>query len=433
MMVIRNMSNRQRIAGAAAAGVLVVGGAGFLVLRDDDSSSPPDPGDPVEQTTSTGNTRDSEDTTTTTTPSAPAPLADVTLTAVEIGQFDAPIALVERAEDQDLYVAERGGRVVRLTVEGEGGDRSYTPADEPVIDISDEVTTDGERGLLDIAFSPDGTQLFLSYSQAPEGTSRVISYDFDGTAVDLGSRREIISVEDFAPNHNGGDIQFGPDGYLWFAMGDGGGAGDPAQTAQDTNQLLGKLIRIDPLGATDGEPYAIPEDNPFVDGSGGRPEIWLYGVRNPWRFSFDSATSDLWIGDVGQNAWEEIDFLPASAGTGRGANLGWSEMEANHPFEGGTNPPGAVIPIFEYPTGASGCAVTGGVIYHGTANPGLDGAYLFGDFCESNLRAIRQSGGQVVDERTFDVEVPSLVSFGVDRDGDVYAVSLDGGIYRLDP
>lgn len=431
---------RKLLVGAGVLAVLLTGAlVAFLVLRGDGDEEALDAGNPVEPSTTT---TAGDGSTGTAAATSAVPLADVSLTPVEIGQFDAPIALVERTNDRDLYVAERAGRVIRVAVADEGGQRTYTPAGEPLLDISDQVTTDGERGLLDIAFSPDGTRLFLSYSQAPEGTSTIVSYDFvNGTAIDEGSRREILTIEDFAPNHNGGDIEFGPDGYLWIAMGDGGGSGDPEQTGQDTNQLLGKLLRIDPMGATGGQPYAIPPDNPFADGAGGRPEIWLYGVRNPWRFSFDAgppgarrgATNDLWIGDVGQGAWEEIDYLPATGDTGRGANLGWSEMEGAHPFEDGSNPPDGVLPIFEYPNPDGGCAITGGVVYRGAANPDLQGAYLFGDFCQPQLRAIRQDGGRVVDERIFDVEVSSLVSFGVDDDGEVYAVSLDGPIYRLDP
>jgi glucose/arabinose dehydrogenase len=425
------MKDRRKVAAVAAAAVVVVGGVAYLVLRDDGDGGQIDAGQPVEQSTTSGT---GDQSTTTTAEAAAAPLADVTLTASEIGEFEAPIAIVQRTNDRDLYVAERAGRVIRVRTHGIGSDKTYTPDEDPIIDISDEVTTDGERGLLDIAFSPDGSWLYLSYSHAPEGTSRIIAFNFtNGTSIDLDSRREILSIEDFAPNHNGGDIEFGPGGYLYFAMGDGGGGGDPERTAQNTDQLLGKLMRIDPVGAAAGEAYAIPPDNPFADGSGGRPEIWLYGVRNPWRFAFDPDNDDLWIGDVGQSAWEEIDYLPAGDGMGRGANLGWSEMEGAHSFEGGSNPADGVLPIFEYPNPDGGCAITGGVVYRGTVNPGLAGAYLYGDFCEPQLRAVRQSGGSVVDQRTFDVEVPSLVSFGVDDDGEVYVVSLEGPIFRLDP
>ena len=407
---------------AAAVGTLLVVSAG---CGDDD-----DKGDPIQ-----GQVDDTEaDVPTTDAEGAEVvPLADVDLTLTSIGEFDSPIAIVNRADDTNLYVAGWNGTVTRVAVEGEGTDRTYTPESEPILDIDDEVITEGERGLLDITFSPDGGRLYVSYSAEPDGTSTVASYAFDGTSVAEGSRKEVITVEDFAENHNGGDITFGPDGFLYVAMGDGGGGGDPETNGQDTEALLGKILRIDPEGAAGDEPYAIPADNPFADGSGGRPEIWIYGVRNPWRYSFDSATGDLWVGDVGQGSWEEVDWLPAADGGGKGANLGWNEMEGSHPFEGGTNPDGAVLPIYEYETGDDGCAITGGVVYHGSVKA-LEGAYLFGDSCQSYVRAIRPVDGEVVDEARYeDATAEQLVSFGTDNDGDVYVVALGGGeIFRVD-
>jgi glucose/arabinose dehydrogenase len=300
-----------------------------------------------------------------------------------------------------------------------------------VLDISADVVADGERGLLDIEFSDDGGTLYVHYSLAPSGDTRVAAYTMAGDDVDTGSYRELLAVEDPYPNHNGGEMEIGPDGFLYIALGDGGGGGDPEGNGQDTQALLGKILRIDPGSPSGSQAYGIPPDNPFEDGGGGRPEVWLYGVRNPWRFSFDRATEDLWIGDVGQNQWEEIDLLPAAAGGGRGANLGWNEMEATHPFEGGSNPEGGVLPVFEY-SHDEGCSVTGGVVYRGSAIPGLAGAYLFGDYCQGDVRALRARDGQVTEDRTFDAHVDQLVSFAEDADGEVYALSLLGGIYRLD-
>jgi glucose/arabinose dehydrogenase len=369
------------------------------------------------------------------TPEAAA-LADLDLGLAEVGEFDAPISIVPRPDDTRLFVAERPGRVIELTVEGAGDDRTYTPADEPLLDISDSVTTEGERGLLDIAFSPDGARLYVSYSALPDGTSTIVSYDYDGETLDESSRREILTISDFASNHNGGDIEFGPDGYLWIAMGDGGGAGDPERNGQDTGSLLAKLLRLDPEStAASGEPYAIPEDNPFADGQGGEPEIWLYGVRNPWRFSFDRENDDLWIGDVGQDEWEEIDWLPAADGAGKGANLGWNEMEGSHPYNDGTEPDGAVLPIYEYnhSDDEGGCSVTGGAVYRGTGIEGLWGAYVFADYCTGTVRALRIDGdGQVTDERSFDdANVSEIVSFNEDNNGEIYVVSLGGSVSRL--
>jgi len=352
------------------------------------------------------------------------PLADVNVTLTEVTEADTPMALVARTGTDTLYVAEREGRVRPLT----GGSLA-----EPIVDISDEVVTSVEQGLLDIEFSADGATLYLHYSVAPDGDTRVISYPVSGDAVDTDGRRELLAVEQPFDNHNGGDIEIGPDGYLYVALGDGGGGGDPEGNGQDTQALLGKILRIDPA-ATTGDDYGIPADNPFADGAAGAPEVWVYGARNPWRLDFDEATGDLWVADVGQNAFEEIDLLPAADGAGRGANLGWNEMEGAHPFEGGSNPDGAVLPVFEYDRSEGGCSVTGGVVYRGSAIPGLVGAYLFTDYCDGRLRAIRAAGGQTVDERTFDdVSGNSLVSFGTDAAGEVYVLSLDGAVYRLDP
>ena len=401
---------------ALAVACLAVVVAGACGGDDDDADSLSATTSP--STTSTTATPDS-------TSGAPAvpPLADVAVTLTEVTEADTPTALVARADTDTLYVAERDGRVRPLS----GGTLG-----EPILDISDDVVTDAEQGLLDIEFSPDGALLYVSYSVAPDGDTRVASYPVSGDAVDTAGRRELLAVEQPYPNHNGGDIEIGPDGYLYVALGDGGSGGDPQGNGQDTQALLGKILRIDPAGAA-GDDYAIPADNPFADGAAGAPEVWLYGVRNPWRIAFDAETDDLWVADVGQDAFEEIDLLPAADGGGRGANLGWNEMEGAHPYEGGSNPDGGVLPVFEYDREDGGCSVTGGVVYRGAAIPALDGAYLFTDYCDGRLRAIRAEGGQTVDETTFDAEGANLISFGTDSSGEVYVLSLDGGIYRLDP
>jgi glucose/arabinose dehydrogenase len=375
----------------------------------------------------------STDTSTTTAPadgststSSPAvPLDQLELTLTEVGEADSPTALVARAGTESLYVAEREGRVREVTVSGSG---ELEVADDPILDISDDVVTSGEQGLLDIEFSTDGSVLYVSYSIDPSGDTRIAEYPMRGNVP--GQRRELLAVEQPFENHNGGDIEMGPDEFLYVALGDGGDAGDPDDRGQDTGDLLGKILRIDPTRPAGGEQYGIPAGNPFADGANGRPEIWLYGVRNPWRISFDRSSGDLWVADVGQNEWEEINLLPASSGGGGGANLGWNQMEGTHEFEG-ENPDGAVLPVFEY-SHDEGCSVTGGVVYRGTAIPGLTGAYLFGDFCAGELRALRADAGGVSEERTFDTGVGDLVSFGEDSAGEVYVLSLGGGIYRLD-
>jgi glucose/arabinose dehydrogenase len=406
-----------------AAGLVGLGLAG---CGDDD-----DGGASVVTTTTDGSATEGEPPTSGPTTDAEAPLDGIEIAATPVAQVDSPTALVVRPGSPTMYVAERDGRVRPVTVTGTGRDRSYQVG-EPVLDISADVVADGERGLLDIEFSDDGGTLYVHYSLAPDGDARVAAYTMDGDQVDTGSYRELLAIEDPFPNHNGGEMEFGPDGYLYIALGDGGGGGDPEGNGQDTQALLGKILRIDPANPSGGRAYGIPPDNPFADGEGGRPEVWLYGVRNPWRFSFDRANGDLWIGDVGQNEWEEIDQLATAAGAGRGANLGWNEMEATHPYEGGSNPDGGVLPVFEY-SHDEGCSVTGGVVYRGSAIPGLGGAYLFGDYCQGDVRGLRVRDGQLTEERTFDAHVDQLVAFAEDADGEVYALSLLGPIYRLDP
>lgn len=427
-----------------AAGLLLLGGAS---CGDDDegaSATTSSDADPPEDTTE------------------PDPdLAELDLSLTEIGQFDQPLAIVGRPGDTALFVAEKAGRVIRLAVEGEGADRTYTADPEPVVDISDDVATsenpNDERGMLDVAFSPDGERLYVHYtalasSEDIAAVSRVVSYDYlapgeapaedseepTGASVDEGSRREVISIEQPFANHNGGSIVFGPDGYLYVGWGDGGAANDPQSNGQNPETLLGSVLRIDPEGAGTDEPYAIPDDNPFAGGEGGAPEVWLYGVRNPWRFSFDAVTGDLWIGDVGQNEWEEINLLPASGDepAGRGANLEWNEMEGTHAFEGGSPPPDGVPPVWEYPIADQPeCAVVGGYVYSGQAIPELDAVYLFSDFCNSELQALTVRDGEA-SHTTLDVGAESLASFGqenIDNGGEIYLVSQNGPVYRLDP
>lgn len=354
-------------------------------------------------------------------------LAAARVVLTPVATLDRPTALRSRAGTDALYVAERSGRLRRLDPAGGG---AFAVAPEPVVDFSDRVGTGGEGGFLGFAFSPDDTRLYVSYT-TPELDSRIDEYAVDGDEVDEGSRREVLAVEQPYPNHKGGDLHFGPDGFLWYGLGDGGGSGDPSENAQDTGALLGKLLRIDPR-ASGVDPYAIPAGNPFVGQAGARPEVWAFGLRNPWRFSFDRATGDLWIADVGQGDIEEIDWL--AAGTGAGTNFGWDLVEGTRSYEG-SPPPGAVGPVFEYTHDEGGCAVSGGVVYRGDAIPALRGAYLFGDYCLARLRALVVDGGRLAGERDLDAPVPGglLVSFGEDAAGEVYVLSLGGDVSRLDP
>ncbi|HEX6311151.1 MAG TPA: PQQ-dependent sugar dehydrogenase [Acidimicrobiia bacterium] len=352
-------------------------------------------------------------------------LAAAAVTLTPVADIEAPTAMAVREGDTALYVTERAGRVVAVR------DGALDP--QPVLDLTGQVATGGERGLLGLAFSPDGTHLYVHYSDS-DGDTRVEEYAMaDGTA-NPSTARELLALDQPQSNHNGGQLVVDADGLLYIGLGDGGAAADqgpghaPEGNGQSLDTLLGKILRIDPR-ATEGAAYTVPADNPFAAG-GGLPEIYAYGLRNPWRFSFDRETGDLWIGDVGQNAWEEIDYLPA--GSAAGANLGWPQREGTHEFRG-ERPPGAVDPIFEYPNPAEGCAVTGGYVYRGEAIPDLTGAYVFADYCEGDLRALVQEGGAVVAERFLDVGAANIAAFGQDRSGELYVLSQGDGLLRLDP
>ena len=354
---------------------------------------------------------------------------------------DTPMAMAVRAEDEDLvYVALRGGRLVRF--DPSAGPDAQDGADT-VLDFSGDVSTDSERGFLGVAFAPDGGHLYTSYTN-PDGDTRIDEYAVTGSGagatIDQGSRREVLAVDQPYPNHNGGGIAFGPDGLLYVGLGDGGAGGDPEDRAQDPTELLGKMLRIDPAGGEEST-YGVPEDNPNVGGANGseaRTEIWLRGVRNPWRWSFDSVTGDLWIADVGQNAIEEINYLPhdgTGRNAGRAANLGWNEMEGDQPFEGGEPPSGYVPPVATYTHDEGGCSVTGGYVYRGTDLPELHGAYLYTDYCHARLEGLIVDGSrQIRDEADLgDLPQGAPVSFGEDADGELYVLFDGGQIVRLTP
>ena len=366
-------------------------------------------------------------------------LDSIELGIQEIAEVDEPIALAARPGSLDLYIAEKGGRVRLIEVEedqfgDDEGELTYELQTTPLLDISDQVINEGERGLLGMAFSSDGRKVYLDYTRQPDGHTVVVEYTLgDGRRIDEDSRREVLFVEQPFANHNGGHLAVGPDGYLYVSLGDGGSGGDPLGHGQDTASLLGSILRIDPEGGNEAGPaYAIPPGNPFADGERGAPEIWVYGVRNPWRFSFDTATGDLWIGDVGQNDFEEIDWLPADGGfdAGRGANLGWNEMEGTHAFDGGENPDGAVLPIFEYGRD-QGCSVLGGYVYRGEDIPGLQGTYLYSDFCGTGVRGLQVDGGTVIDSRAWDLPIDQEYSFGEDDAGELFVLLAGGRIVKL--
>jgi glucose/arabinose dehydrogenase len=346
-------------------------------------------------------------------------LADVRIRLVEVTTLEQPLALAVRSGDAGLYVAEKTGRVVVIR------DGAVDPV--PVLDLTGQVSLGGEQGLLGLAFAPSGRYLYVNYTDT-NGDTHVTEYAIRGERADLASRRDVLVVEQPYENHNGGNLVFGPDGYLYIGLGDGGSGGDPQGNGQSLSALLGKMLRIAPR--PDGErAYGVPSDNPFVGRAQARPEIWAYGLRNPWRYSFDRETGDLWIGDVGQSAWEEVDLQPS--GSSGGENYGWNRMEGDHPYDGAEPPAEVARPVFEYSHDDGGCTVVGGYVYRGESIPELVGAYVFADLCLGRLEAIRVEDGRVTGHRVLGPVVPNVSSFGEDARGELYAMSLGGAVYRL--
>ena len=366
------------------------------------------------------------------TPSEPArngSLADISLKLTEVAKLDQPTQLQPRPGTDELWVTERKGTVRRLRPAGGG----LTVVDAPVVDESAKVNTDGEMGMLGLAFSADGQQLYVDYN-TQDRTTHLVRYRLSADGrVQPGGTVELLAVDQPYPNHKGGNLHLGPDGFLYFGLGDGGSQNDPDQRAANLQDLHGKILRIDPSRPSGGAPYSIPTDNPFAR-NGGRPEIYLYGVRNPWRFSFDRTTKDLWIGDVGQNDIEEVDHLPAADGAGLGKDLGWSGLEGTRRNIPDRIRSGTVPPVYEYSHDDGNCSITGGVVYRGTAIPALDGTYLFSDYCVAGLRGLQLgTDGKVADEQDLGVELDQTISIDTDVAGEVYLLSDGGQIMRLGP
>jgi glucose/arabinose dehydrogenase/soluble lytic murein transglycosylase-like protein len=407
------MTNRARLIAAGVLIVLLIGGVVAFRGRGSGNSAPRTPA-----ATTAGPSSSSV-------PSSTS-LAAVTLTLTPIASVEAPTAMAARNGDTSLYVTERIGRVRRLRRSA----NTFTLDSSPVIDLSSDVKAGGEQGLLGLAFSADGKHLYVAFTNTG-AEQQVDEVALDGDRVVDGSRRTLLVIPDFAPNHNGGDLVLGPDGFLYYTMGDGGGGGDPRKSGQNPNDLLGDILRIDPTRPSSGKPYGIPSDNPFADGQGGAPEVWAYGLRNPWRMSFDRQTKDVWIADVGQNKIEEVDFLPA--GAPGGANFGWNAVEGTLPFAADGPPDGAVPPIYEYDHSGGRCSITGGYVYRGKAIPTLGGTYLFGDNCEGEINGLRRESDGTVTVTDLQMNVAGLSSFGEDNDGELYALGvLDGSVSRID-
>jgi glucose/arabinose dehydrogenase len=325
-----------------------------------------------------------------------------------IGRFDNPVHVAAPPGDSSrLFVVEQAG-TIRIVRDGRVKAR-------PFLDIRSRVLAGGERGLLSIAFAPDyatSRRFYVYFTERPSGDIRVLGYQASGDAdvADAGTARSLLHVgHSEYGNHNGGQLAFGPDGLLYIGTGDGGGGGDPFRNGQKRRSLLGKVLRMDPT-------------------RGVRPQMYAYGLRNPYRFSFDRATGDLAIGDVGQDRIEEVDFLPG--GTAPGTNFGWSVFEGTHRFRSGTVRHHRK-PVVQHPHGDGWCSVIGGFVVRDRAVSDLYGRYVYGDYCKGELYSARLSARRASGDRPVGLNVPSLSSFGEDADGRVYATSLNGPVYRL--
>ena len=340
--------------------------------------------------------------------------------SVVVGGLRSPLDVADAGDGSGrIFVAEQAGRI-RIVRDG-------TLVARPFLDITDRIASGGERGLLGIAFHPGypaDPRIFVDYTDQA-GNTVVSSFRVsagDPDAADPESEAVILQVDQPFANHNGGGIHFGPDGMLYIALGDGGSGGDPQGNGQRLDTLLAKILRIDVSG---NNAYAVPPDNPFLATAGAKPEIWLTGLRNPWRFSFDGPTGDLWIGDVGQSAWEEIDVARRGAG---GLNFGWNVMEGFHCFKpsNGCDKTGLTLPVAEYGHDL-GCAVIGGVVVRDARQGRLDGGYLFGDACSDNLWLMDPTGDGRREPVLVERMGRSLSSIDAIDDGTVYATALGSG------
>ena len=421
------VTRRPRRAWAGTAMVAVMAAAGGCAA--DDELLAPRPTVPSETAALTPTSEPHVEETGTADPELAEPRPDGNMFAADVDAqvvltLDEPIDMAVAPGDDLVWVAERAGLVSRVDMErGE--------VVETILDITAETRATGERGLLGIAVTD--RWLFANFTDL-DGHTQVEAFERDGTGLS-GWRRTILTQQQPFTNHNGGDLAIGGDGLLYIGFGDGGSAGDPLDAGQDATTWLGAVLRIEPTPEA-VEPYNVPPDNPFSvadsQDPAGRPEIFLIGVRNPWRFSFDRDRGDLWIADVGQDRYEEVTVLLAANGGGLGANLGWRLREGLHSYTG-NEPPGHADPVWEYGQD-DGCSVTGGFVYRGSAIEDLYGAYVFGDYCTSRLWAVQISTGEV-EFRDLGVEVPggALASFGEDAQGELYTLSLNGPVARIVP
>ena len=341
-----------------------------------------------------------------------------------------------------VHITHAGDGTDRLWVVLRSGEVMVFPntlavgAAKVFLDIRGRVTASGEEGLLGLAFDPQyvaNGYLYVYYSAASPRRSVISRFSVsssDPDRADPASELVLLEVPQPFANHNGGTIAFGPDGYLYIGLGDGGSGGDPLGHGQDTATLLGSFLRIDVSNSTPQQPYRVPPDNPFAGSpSGEREEIWAYGMRNPWKFSFDPATGDLWAGDVGQADWEEIDIIR------RGFNYGWNVMEGAHcypPSISSCDETGLQRPVYEYSNPADGCSITGGDVYRGSLHPSLKGAYVYADYCSRRIWGLRYDGTSVTEQALFAQADGAITAIGTDEAGELYFVSFDNNIYRFE-
>ena len=343
--------------------------------------------------------------------------AEGTVRLDHVADVSAPTAMATRAHDPSLYVAQQDGQV--LAIRGEQSVR--------VLDLRREVRSGGEQGLLGLTFSPSGNHMYVDYTDE-SGFIQLVEHRFRRGRAVPATARVVLRIRHPAHHHYGGQLAFGPDGMLYIGTGDG----VRGRNAQSLRSLLGKVLRIDPRPSQDAA-YSVPRDNPFVGRRGALGEIWAYGLRNPWRFSFDRKTGDLWIGDVGEGRFEEINLVRNVAG-GRALNFGWNQFEGTgRRARGGLNRDKTIAPLVEISHARGDCAVIGGFVYRGAKLPELAGAYLFSDYCNGDVRWLRQSHGTVTDRGSLDVSAGEITSFGEDPRGELLVLSREDGLLRLAP
>ena len=347
----------------------------------------------------------------------------VTLRPVASG-LDFPVYLTAPAGDPRLFIVEKTGRI-RIVKNG-------ALTGTPFLDLSASVSGGSEQGLLGLAFDPQyatSGRFYVDYTDA-NGDTRIARFHVsaDADVAETSSQEILLTIDQPYSNHNGGQLAFGPDGFLYVGMGDGGSGGDPQGHGQNPNDLLGSLLRLDVSGATG---YTVPPGNPYA-GGGGRGEVFSIGLRNPWRFSFDRQGGDLYIADVGQNEREEVDVSTAASGGGRGLNYGWNRMEGTACYNGGCDRSGLTLPVIDY-THADGCSVTGGYVYRGQAVPAIAGTYFYADFCNGWVRSFRYQNGQGGSPREWPMLKPGgqVTSFGEDAAGELYILEAGGKVFQI--